>query len=45
MQNMRKDVGSDEGSKADNYTRPAVEYNSICMQKGEGSIVWCAYTP
>lgn len=44
MQNMRKDVGSDEGSKAHNYTRPAVQYNSICMQMGEGSIV-CVLIP
>lgn len=45
VQNMRKHVGSDEGSKADNYTRPTVEYNSLCMQFREGSIIWCAYTP
>lgn len=31
VQNMRKHVGSDEGSKAGNYTRTAVEYNSLCM--------------
>lgn len=45
MENMRKPVGSYEGSKADNYTKPALGYNSLFTQVGQGSIVWCAYMP
>lgn len=35
MQNMKKDVVLDEGTEANNYTRPAAEYNSLPMWLGE----------
>lgn len=36
-----KAVGSHEGSKADNYTKPAVGYSSLWTQLEQGSIIWC----